>query len=63
MKTLQPANRHDRDQIKAAYQTAAKIVALYGDRYMPVFERMHEELQKAEAAFDLKTLALTVSGI
>jgi hypothetical protein len=33
-------------QIKRAYHQAAKIVARYGDKYLPIFERMEEEYKK-----------------
>jgi hypothetical protein len=58
----QPASYNSLEKIKIAYRASAKIVALYGDRYLPLFERMHEELKKVEAAFDLKTLAINISS-
>ena len=30
-------------QIKRAYHQAAKIVARYGDKYLPIFERLEKE--------------------
>ena len=30
-------------QIKRAYHQAAKIVTLYGDKYLPIFERLEKE--------------------
>jgi len=60
---LQPTNNFNLEKIKAAYTTSAKVVALYGDRYLPLFERMLHELKKAEAAYDLKNLALQISGV
>ncbi|MFD1258576.1 hypothetical protein ACFQ3S_17350 [Mucilaginibacter terrae] len=62
MSEYQPVNQITLERIKAAYQASAKIVALYGDIYLPLFERMHQELKKAEAAVDLKTLALQIGG-
>jgi len=32
-------------QIKKAYHQAAKIVARYGDKYLPIFERLEKEYQ------------------
>ncbi|GAB1261475.1 hypothetical protein [Aurantivibrio plasticivorans] len=32
-------------QIKRAYHQAAKIVARYGDKYLPIFERLEKEYQ------------------
>ncbi|MFL0801420.1 MAG: hypothetical protein K6L80_13290 [Agarilytica sp.] len=33
------------EQIKRAYHQAAKIVARYGDKYLPIFERLEKEYQ------------------
>ena len=30
-------------EIKRAYEQAAKFVALYGSKYLPIFERMEQE--------------------
>ena len=32
-------------QIKRAYHQAAEIVARYGDKYLPIFERLEKEYQ------------------
>ncbi len=32
--------------IKRAYHQAAKIVARYGDKYLPIFERLEKEYKK-----------------
>ena len=34
--------------LKAAYVQAAKVVAEYGDTYLPIFERLEKELKEAE---------------
>jgi len=36
------------DEIFDAVQYMARIVTLYGDRFLPIFERLQEELKKAE---------------
>lgn len=34
--------------LKAAYVQAAKVVAEYGDTYLPIFERLERELKELE---------------
>lgn len=41
-------------QIKRAYHQAAKIVARYGDKYLPIFERLEKEYHDKKAR--VKTL-------
>ncbi len=48
--------------IEHAYKIAAKIVAMYGDTYLPVFERMHVELAKQRQDLSIKSLALQVAS-
>lgn len=50
------------EKIKKAYFIAAEVVKRYGDAYLPVFKRMHEEVQKINEMVDLKTLALSVAS-
>jgi len=35
--------------LKEAYQTAAKVVADHGDVYLPIFERLHNEIEQRKA--------------
>lgn len=51
----------DRKQIEVAYNIAAKVVAEFGDAYLPIFERLHAEMQKLEKDSDIKSLALKVA--
>lgn len=50
------------EELQASYRSAAKIVARYGDAYLPVFKRLHEEVQKLERASEIKTIALSVAS-
>lgn len=43
------------------YKAAAKIVELYGERYLSGFLRIHEELEKRRSLEDAKSLALEVA--
>lgn len=49
------------ERLERCYRIAAKIVITFGDHYLPLFERVHKELKIAEAACDLKTLAMQFS--
>jgi hypothetical protein len=33
------------EELKKAYQTAALVVAKYGDTYLPIFERLEREYE------------------
>ena len=47
--------------IEIAYKTAAQLVARYGDGFLPIFERLHQELEQAKAQDQLKRIALEVA--
>lgn len=36
------------EMLEESYLTMAQIVKLYGERYLPIFERLHEEIQSRE---------------
>ena len=48
------------ETFNAAYFIIAGIVTKYGDTYLPVFKRIHEEQQQRQANVDLKAIALQV---
>ena len=48
-------------QLQTAYKIAAKVVTQYGDVYMPIFKRLHEEVDKRMAEEKLKNIALQVA--
>ena len=33
------------DELKKAYETAALVVTKYGDKYLPIFERLEREYE------------------
>jgi hypothetical protein len=49
------------DELKLAYQIAAKVVALFGNKYLPLFETLHIEIEKQAKLDQLKALATTIS--
>ncbi|WP_156088773.1 hypothetical protein [Mucilaginibacter pedocola] len=49
------------DEIKEVYLTAAKIVAIFGDVYLPIFERIHQELKLLEQKHELQSVALELA--
>lgn len=50
-------------RVKATYTAAAKLVVLYGDLYLPIFERVHSEAKKMESFLDLKLLATQLAQL
>lgn len=46
--------------LERAYVIAAEIVQKFGDIYLPLFERLHDEMKKHEAKRDLKLIALNI---
>ncbi|WP_168732718.1 hypothetical protein [Flavobacterium supellecticarium] len=49
------------ENIEKAYIIMAKIVRDYGEKYMPIFERMHEIREAHKSNRDLKNIALLVA--
>ena len=49
------------DDFDDAYCIAAQVFKKYGDKYLPIFERMHHEREKRKSAHFLKQLALQVA--
>ena len=47
--------------LEEAYQIMARIVRDYGDKYLPVFKRLHEEREVRKANQGLKDIALQVA--
>lgn len=50
-----------KEQLINCYRLAARIVSLYGDAYMPVFQRLHVEAEKTKRNADLKSLAMLIA--
>ena len=51
------------EKIDTAYVIIAKIIRDYGDKYLPVFKRIHEEREVRKANLDLKNIALQIADI
>jgi len=52
------------EELHRSYRNAAMIVSRYGDAYLPIFKRLHSEVEKLKAQDEIKSLALSVaSGI
>lgn len=49
------------EMLEEAYQIMARIVRDYGDKYLPVFKRLHEEREVRKANQGLKDIALQVA--
>jgi hypothetical protein len=47
-----------KETIEKACLIAARVVKEFGDTYLPIFQRMHQELIKKEEEEKLKTLAM-----
>lgn len=47
--------------LKKAYMQSANIVAIYGKRYLPIFERLEEEYKSRKQRNDLLTKAIRIS--
>jgi hypothetical protein len=47
--------------IETAYCELAKIIKLYGDVYLPIFERLHNELKIIESKNAIKQIALSLN--
>ena len=48
------------EKLQAAYVIIAEIVTKYGDKYLPIFKRLHEEKLQRLANADLKAIAQQV---
>jgi len=49
------------EDLEAAYKIMAMIVSKYGDNYLPVFKRIHEERELRKAQQSLKNIALQIA--
>jgi hypothetical protein len=49
-------------QLREAYQIAAELVARFGDAHLPVFKRLHKEIQRAEQIHEIKSVALRLAS-
>lgn len=49
------------EQVDKAYGIMARIVRDYGDAYLPIFKRLHEEREARKAKGDLRNIALQIA--
>jgi len=49
------------EDIERGLKTLAKVVSLYGETYLPIFNRLHDEFLKAQASEANKKLALDLA--
>lgn len=49
------------ETIETAYRIMAVIIRDYGDKYLPVFKRIHEERELRKAQDSLKNIALQIA--
>jgi hypothetical protein len=45
---LQAAKEYSVSDLRRALETMAKVITLYGEKYLPIFERIERELDAAE---------------
>lgn len=49
------------DDLTRAVKIAARVVVLYGDVYLPIFNRLHSELEKAKENLGAKESAIQLA--
>ncbi len=49
------------EALKTAYLQAAKIVSIYGDKYLPIFERLEKEFIERKKKRDILQRALEIA--
>ena len=47
-------------ELQEAYNHLANIIAVYGDRYLPLFERLHNELTEYRSKHELLDIAKSI---
>lgn len=50
------------EAVHEAYKIMARIVRDYGEKYLPVFKRLHEEHEERKAKRDLTNIALKIAA-
>ncbi len=54
-------NKVPYDKLKNAYIQAAKIVSLYGEKYLPIFERLEKEYRARTKQIDTLNRAIKIA--
>lgn len=49
------------EQLESAYQVIAGIVTVHGEKYLPIFERVYNEVKKRNVQKKLMALAAEVA--
>lgn len=49
------------DDLDRCYKIMAKVVKKHGDDFLPIFERLHKEIQAREERNKLRNIALKVA--
>ena len=49
------------EELEKPYKIIAKIVRDYGDKYLPIFQRIHDEVERRKANQGLKDIALQIA--
>lgn len=47
--------------LEKALKIAARVVVMYGEVYLPVFNRLHSEVEKMKAVQDKESLAIQLA--
>jgi hypothetical protein len=50
-----------KDQLMNCYRLAAQVASIYGDAYLPVFQRLHDEVEKTKRNADIKSIAMLIA--
>lgn len=50
------------NELTQAYKTAAKTVHLFGEKYLPLFQRLHKEVERRSNEKSMKILAMRVAN-
>jgi hypothetical protein len=50
-------SQHSIEELEQSLKIAAQVAVLYGDAFLPVFNRLHAELMKSQNLRDNKNLA------
>jgi bacterioferritin (cytochrome b1) len=62
MSKLNEAKNHfSIEELEHAFKIAARVVALYGETYLPIFNRLHEEVLMAKGKQNQKSLAMQLA--
>ncbi len=61
--TFKRADSEDLNRLNRNLLTAAKVVDRYGDKYLPIFERIEREITALERKTDIKDRIKTLASL